>query len=293
METIEELRSKITSAEDLQSVVRTMKALAAVSIRQYEKALESLVQYHRTISLGLQVVAKKEPSLLFFNRQQQRGRPLIVILGSDYGMVGQFNDQIVSYAMQALDSIGGEVEIWTMGERILSRVERWGHRADTIYVAPGSVSGVASLVQQILLDIEAANSRGQIERVAFFYNRPIAGAAFESASYQLLPLDDNWLRGLAQEPWPNRVLPTYTMESDRLFSALIRQFLFVSIYKAIAESLASENASRLAAMQGAEKNIDERLGDLQLKYHQQRQSSITEELMDVVSGFEALTNEDS
>lgn len=293
METIEELRSKITSAEDLQSVVRTMKALAAVSIRQYEKALESLVEYHRTISLGLQIVVKKEPSLLSFFRRPQSGRLLIVILGSDYGMVGQFNDQIVSYAMEELDSIGGEVEIWAMGERILSRVERRGHPAGKIYFAPSSVSGVTSIVQRILLDLEEANSRGQIERVAFFYNRPIAGASFESASYQLLPIDENWLLGLSHQPWPNRVLPTYTMESDNLFSALIRQFLFVSIYKAIAESLASENASRLAAMQGADKNIDERLGDLQLKYHQQRQSSITEELMDVVSGFEALTNEGS
>ncbi len=81
------------------------------------------------------------------------------------------------------------------------------------------------------------------------------------------------------------------MESDGLFSSLIRQFLFVSIYRAIAASLASENASRLEAMQGAEKNIDDRMKELQAKYHRQRQSSITEELMDVVSGFEAMTSQ--
>ncbi|MDY0042011.1 MAG: F0F1 ATP synthase subunit gamma [Desulforhabdus sp.] len=289
MEAIEELRRKITSAEDLQSIVRTMKALAAVSVRQYEMALESLDHYYRTISRGLQIVVKKEPSLLSYHRRQQTGRSLAVVLGSDYGMVGQFNDQIVSYAMARLDSGAEELEIWAMGERIVSRIERRGRSARTIYSAPSSVNGVASLVQHILLDIEDANARQQIETVSFFYNRPIPGATFESAFYHLLPIDENWLRNLSHEPWPNRALPTYTMESSRLFSALIRQFLFVSIYRAIAESLASENASRLAAMQGAEKNIEDRLGELQFKYHQQRQSTITEELMDVVSGFEALT----
>lgn len=78
------------------------------------------------------------------------------------------------------------------------------------------------------------------------------------------------------------------MDSRRLFSALIRQYLFVSIYRAFAESLASENASRLAAMQLAEKNINERLEELDTDYHRQRQGSITAELLDIAAGFEAL-----
>jgi F-type H+-transporting ATPase subunit gamma len=84
------------------------------------------------------------------------------------------------------------------------------------------------------------------------------------------------------------VLPTFTMDWDRLFSALISQYLFVSLYRAFAESLASENASRLASMQGAERNIADRLQELQGSFHQQRQSTITAELLDIVSGFEAL-----
>ncbi|MFP3870922.1 MAG: F0F1 ATP synthase subunit gamma, partial [Syntrophobacteria bacterium] len=83
-------------------------------------------------------------------------------------------------------------------------------------------------------------------------------------------------------------LPMYTMAWDPLFSALIREYLFISLFRAFAESLASENASRLASMQGAEKNIEERLGELRTRFHQQRQMSITEELLDIVAGFEAL-----
>jgi F-type H+-transporting ATPase subunit gamma len=79
------------------------------------------------------------------------------------------------------------------------------------------------------------------------------------------------------------------MDREALFSSLVREYLFVSLYRAFAESLASENASRLASMQAAEKNIEERLRELSAQYHQQRQMSITSELLDIVSGFEALT----
>jgi F-type H+-transporting ATPase subunit gamma len=75
---------------------------------------------------------------------------------------------------------------------------------------------------------------------------------------------------------------------DATLRALIREYLFVSLFRACAESLASENASRLAAMQRAEKNIDELLEDLNGTFHRLRQSGIDEELFDVISGFEAL-----
>jgi F-type H+-transporting ATPase subunit gamma len=73
-----------------------------------------------------------------------------------------------------------------------------------------------------------------------------------------------------------------------LFMSLIREYLFVSLYRAFAESLASENASRLASMQNAEKNIEERLQELNGQFHRQRQMTITEELLDIVAGFEAM-----
>ena len=78
------------------------------------------------------------------------------------------------------------------------------------------------------------------------------------------------------------------MDWDRIFRSLIREYLFVSVYRAFANSLASENASRLAAMQNAEKNIEERLEELDVQFHRQRQMTITEELLDIVAGFEAL-----
>jgi len=130
-----------------------------------------------------------------------------------------------------------------------------------------------------------------VDRVMLFYSRHLSGASYSPHEVHLLPMDMEYLQELGKKDWPTRSLPVFTMDWDRLFSSLIRQHLFVSLYRAVAESMASENASRLASMQGAERNIEERLGELTAHFHQQRQMSITEELLDIVAGFTALTEQ--
>ena len=105
-------------------------------------------------------------------------------------------------------------------------------------------------------------------------------------------MDENWQRRLAALPWPTENLPEVIGGSGTTLRTLIREYLFVSLFRACAESLASENASRLAAMQRADKNIDELLEDLNRTFHSLRQSGIDEELFDVISGFEALSEKE-
>jgi F-type H+-transporting ATPase subunit gamma len=109
---------------------------------------------------------------------------------------------------------------------------------------------------------------------------------------RLLPLDATWQGTWADIRWPTQNLPEVMGDRDATLGSLISEYLFVSLFTACAESLASENASRLAAMQRADKNIDELLEDLNGGYHRLRQSGIDEELFDVISGFEALSVED-
>lgn len=120
-------------------------------------------------------------------------------------------------------------------------------------------------------------------------NSPKTGAIYTPVNQRLLPLDDDWRRELAATPWPTGNLPEVMNDREQTLLALVREYLFVSLFRACAESLASENASRLAAMQRAEKNIDELLDDLNRNFHRLRQSGIDEELFDVVSGLEAMT----
>jgi F-type H+-transporting ATPase subunit gamma len=104
----------------------------------------------------------------------------------------------------------------------------------------------------------------------------------------LLPLDATWRHTLAERAWPTANLPEVIGTGAAALHALIREYLFISLFRACAESLASENASRLAAMERADKNIKDLLEQLHGTFHQLRQDGIDEELFDVVSGFEAL-----
>ena len=93
----------------------------------------------------------------------------------------------------------------------------------------------------------------------------------------------------SRSDWPTNRLPVHTIAWGELFAAFIREHLYIALFRAAAESLASENASRLASMQAAERNIDERLETLGVRYRHTRQESITEELLDIIAGFEALS----
>ncbi len=155
---------------------------------------------------------------------------------------------------------------------------------------PTSVNAITPLVGQILIEIEAAREHADIVEVYIFHNRPKSGATYEPVSKRLLPLDQLWQKQLMAVPWPTKNLPQVIEGRTSPLHAFLRGYLFVVLFQACAESLASENASRLAAMQRAEKNIEDISEQLNRKLHRIRQESIDEELFDVVSGFEALTS---
>lgn len=124
--------------------------------------------------------------------------------------------------------------------------------------------------------------------VVMFYCRPVSGVFYRPRGIRVLPVDAEWIRGLRAKRWPTKMVPMYTMDTERLYHSLIREYLFVTLFRAFAESLASENAARLASMQIAERNIEDRLKELSSEFSQSRQSMITSELLDIVSAFEAL-----
>lgn len=294
--TLEGLRRRIDSTEELGSVVRTMKAMAAVNIRQFEKAMEALKEYNRTVETALQIALRNRLGFSVSARRAEEGGLGAVIFGTDQGMCGAVNETVVSYALEAVDGLDNPSEalhIVAVGGRAADRLEDENRQVSRVYRVPGSVEAVTPLVQELVVEIERWIDEEEVTRVLLFHCTPQSGAAYHSRQVRLLPVDREWLDEIRRAPWPGRQLPMFTMDWDALFAALIRQYLFVLLYRAAAESLAAENASRLAAMQGAESSIEERLEELQGRYHRQRQMSITEELLDIVSGFEALKTGDS
>ena len=213
-----------------------------------------------------------------------------VVFGSDQGLVGRFNEVIVEFAVHELKTLPGKItKIWAVGDRAHALLADTGLAPVDLLSVPTSVNAITPLIGQILIEGEAALDQGDVGEVYVFHNHPKFGAVYEPVGERLVPLDHTWQNKLAAMAWPTKNLPEVIEGAKSALPAFVRGYLFVLLFQACAESLASENASRLAAMQRAEKNIEDILEDLNRTFRRVRQESIDEELFDVISGFEALT----
>lgn len=289
------LRRKITGADDLHAVVRTMKALAASSIGDYERSVLALADYDRMVSLSLGECFRQAQTNPMAAPERVSGRPSdaigAIVFGSDQGLVGPFNDVIAEHAINTLAGLPGRPQIWAVGERVQARLTDAGLNVLGGYAVPGSVEAIAPLVAQIQIDTEARRAQGGMVQIHVFHNRPLAAALYEPIGQRLLPLDAVWQQSLAAVPWPGKMLPQVLDPGATALRALIREYLFISLFRACAESLASENASRLAAMERADRNILDLLDHLNGSFRRLRQGSIDEELFDVTAGYEALAKQ--
>jgi F-type H+-transporting ATPase subunit gamma len=319
MLTLEALQTQIHSLEDLQAVVRTMKALAMVSLRQYDKARSSLADYSATVELGFQGLlhhrrfSEDAAGLLPFMatapvQGQPHGQVGVILFGSDHGLCGPFNEQITAYALDQLRQRPMEPDpcrLAAVGARLIPHLQAANQPIQQSFSLPSSLAGIPGLIQALLLTIQpwcfphntdpssmgnepAEGAPPALDQVVLIYHQALSATAFQPVIRQLLPLDRPWLQQVEQRPWQSSALPLVGDPWQPLFSAWVRQYLFTAIYRAAVESLASENAARLTATQAAEKNIEERLIDLNADYRQQRQNAITGELLDIMAGFEAL-----
>ena len=292
MDTLESIRNKSDGAKDLKSVVSAMKAMASSNILQYETAVVALGEYYHTVVLGIIAYFKSQKINAIMEKPGEKNRDekvtCAIVFGSDQGLVGQFNDSMAEFVSASLRPIGGKKEIWAVGERVQLLLSDTGFTLSKAFPVPESVDRIAALVDQLLTQSEESHEKHPAQAFYIFHNQPKAGAGYQQVMQRFLPLDEKWKDALLEMPWPTTLLPQIAGGIQPTLQALISGYLFVSLFKACAESLASENASRLEARQRAEKNIGDLLEDLNKKYNRLRQSSIDEELFEVVAGFEAL-----
>ncbi len=292
MDTLENLRSKTEGAKDLKSVVGALKAMAASNIVQYETAVGALGDYYYTVALGFIAYFKAEKIEAISEKKQvkKNGETTVyaIVFGSDQGLVARFNDSMADFVAASLKALPGKKEIWCIGERVQLLLSDAGLTTAKLYPVPNDVNAITPLVTEILNRSRESQEKGDIQEFYIFHNQPKVGAGYTPVMQRFLPLDEKWKESLEEIKWPTKLLPQIAGDPKSTLTALINEYLFTSLFKASIESLSSENASRLAAMQRAEKNISDLLEDLGKKYHRLRQSSIDEELFDVVSGFEAL-----
>lgn len=291
MEELNQLERRIDTTHDLRSVVSVMKTVAASRIHQYEEAVASAEEYGRTIETGLQIAMRQRPHELM-RRDASANRLGAIIIGSDQGLCGDFNQRIIEYYLRRT----GELEISpqhrhavSVGRRAAAYLETSGFEPEARFPFAGRPENYAEIIVSVLEKIEEWNFRKGIETIALFFNSPMEGAMFESRMQYLLPPDVDWLNSLAEREWTGPSLPTFSIGWNEMLSSLVNHHIFFIIYRAFVASLASENTARLRAMEAAEKNIDERLDDLQTRHNRVRQASITAELLDINTGYQALS----
>jgi F-type H+-transporting ATPase subunit gamma len=283
-DTLDSLRRKLDGATQLGAVVRAMKALAASSIGQYDAALRALGDYQQAVEIGLRSCTPDAST----SRPRMQASIGAIVFGSDQGLVGRFNEVIADFALGQLGTMPASKQIWGVGDRVCEQVAVNGSTPAQRYTLPGSVAGISALVERLLFDSEAKYSSGEFASVFIFNNRPRSIALYAPVSLRLLPLDT-----AAAGPPQTLSRPTARFREvlgsrEATYSLLVREYLFICLYKACAESLASENGSRLVAMQSAQQNIEALSAATSQSYYRLRQSSIDADLFDVMTGFNSL-----
>ena len=289
MATQESLVRKMKSVDELRSIVRTMKAMAAANLHQYERAVESLEDYHHTVALGLQIVlGKGRAKRPHKHLAVKTGSLLAVVIGTDYGFAGQFNEEIIRHALTVLDRDQTTTHVIAVGGQAADGLNKVQRKIAAAFPLPSSLAGINPLVQRLALEIEQIRTTQDVEEALLLFNRPSASTTYTQQTTRLFPVLFDDVLGNAQK-WPSRSLPMYTVGYAQMLQALVREYIYVSMYRSIALSMAGENVSRLAAMHAAVKKIEEVADNLIMEYRQKRQNAITAELLDILSGFEALS----
>lgn len=286
MRTLQSLNRSISSAESLQSIVTTMKAHASTNIIQFQNAAKASERYRVVLDKALHVVFSGRESAVP-SPESTSGVTLHIVFGSDHGLAGSFNERIAAFAKKAIPE-GPDDLVIVIGQQVLMRTEDDFDIAG-VFPIPQSEDGITPTVQRLLSRVEELREETGVRRALLYYNRPVEGSTFKEEIEILLPIDLGKLSG-KEMGWDSRSLPITLMDPDVLLSDLLRQYFFITLYRTFCFSLVAENEARIASMQSAEKNIKERIEELSFQYRMERQTQITEEISDVISGFKAIRN---
>lgn len=281
------LARRIHLGDELLAVVRVMKAYAASVVGPYRDAVASLQGYAEAIAQGLSLCLQQEPGRWEASSPTPtRGATAAIAFGSDLGLVGTFND-LLAEALKAFLADSPGVVVWVVGERLHDRLQGSGLVVRPSRRVPESVDGITPLIGELLGDLEQ-DPAGPFSRIALAHHRPVSMTRYEPRVEPLLPLDPEWLKALRSTAWPTRQVPEVPLGTRRTWRALVREHLFVSLFKACAESVMSENTSRLVAMMQAERHVHDQLEALRIERQQLRQQEVSDELYDLMAAVEAL-----
>jgi F-type H+-transporting ATPase subunit gamma len=303
-----DIKDRISSVKNIHKITRAMQMVAAARLRRAEQRIEVLRPYADAIRrmTGRAAQATQSlPDLPLLKEHDSIDKVGLLLLTGDRGLAGSFNSQIIRAGNQRMREIEGEesakVTFYAVGRRGASSVEFRGMdlaEAFTGFTDRPSYADARNVADSLI----SAYVDGEIDRVEMYYNGYISPMTQEVRHETLLPLQQADVLGDDDEededsdsgsddsegPDHSRALWIYEPDPEEILRRLAPDYVEISIYRAMLESTASEHGARMTAMQSASDNAAELIDDLTLEANRQRQADITQEIMEVVGGAEAL-----
>lgn len=284
-EKLKAIRDKIGYASKTESIVKMMKAFSSAKIHEFRASSFALQAYQDVIAHHLTCM-QMHGYLSSVQQRKQEGVPYFLVIGSDQGMVGRFNDALVETFLDKAPLVE-KSRILVVGSAPASRLT--DHSVHKLFAGPLSVERIPLLIGEILDVVVPAGRTEGGGALTVFYNRPIREGLYETDSRRLLPLNPALLLPYTLTQWPKTTVPELIGGGTKAYAeAIVREFLLINLFQMCADSLVAEHETRLASMKEAEKNIEELQGRLKREYNQLRQNQIDQELFDLISGFQTL-----
>ena len=286
MPSLKDTRKRIASVKNTQKITKAMKLVAAAKLRRAQEAITAARPYARALQdVVLELASQSSQSSHALLEQRKGVRAEILLLTSDRGLAGSFNAQIIRRVENYVeDELGDykDVSLRTVGRKGNEYFERRSANIRSYVAAPTSADALQvsrELSHHVIDDFTSGN----VDRVFLAYNEFKSAIAQDVVVTQLLPVvpPDDFVSDTTGEF-------IYEPSKQSLLDHLIPQYVQVQAYRASLESIASELGARMSAMDSATRNAGEMIDKLTLVYNRARQAAITKELLEIISGAEAL-----
>jgi len=304
MESSTKLTKRLSILQELRTVTETMRALSAVNIRRYENATLAVSEHDSMVDLGFQALSiNSDLPVLQATKTVKSPAQLVIIFGSDHGLCGRFNERVIEFARTSAIASSKKKPLTTLDSllcsdeppypcrllvagQVLSEVcTANGFSPYETFSLPGIVDSIPELVHKQILQIDKWVHQHPDSRLDVFHHRPSTDNGIELNRFELLPVQRSVT---SSGNWPTHNLPGITLQPETLLAALLREHIFIGLYRSCAESQSAEHISRLSSMQAACRSIDEQISTVGQKLRKHRQMLITSELLDTISGYESI-----
>jgi F-type H+-transporting ATPase subunit gamma len=284
MANLRDIKRRITSVQKTQQITRAMRMVAAAKLRRAQEAIEAARPYAQQMRGALEEVAGPESEHPLLVPREKVKTLEIVVVTSDRGLCGAFNSSVLKHA-QRLANARKDVDeiVFTAVGRKANEFLRRRFDVRKVYAGLGTIQ--YSHATEIAHDLSRRYREGEVDEVVLVYAEFVTTMTQRPLDARLLPFTPTASDGVvAEEVAPYEIEPS----AEKLLAVLVPKAVEVEVYRALLENQSGEHAARMSAMESATRNTEEMIESLTLTYNRVRQAAITKELVEIVSGAEAL-----